>query len=405
MVDDFYEPTFSDYSSGVLRRWPVVLVAALIGVVVMLLAPVGRAVDDGAEVTFRVVDEQNLVDSIDLPVKFPAASATDKATRLQSEAVSAAIRDTLGTLPDFTVTSNEAAGILTATVTAPDPDTAREQAQGIADAFTAQQRATRQQTLTNLADTTEAQITSLQESLDAALEKVRTADDATRSALEVDYGRQSGALVTARSRLASIDKVAELTTGGVVANSAVSTIDGDPGWSPLTRIALGLVLGAIGGILVALVLVLIDRRLYRRVDVELVAAGVPVLGSTVDGPTEGARLAALAVAVRAHTSEAVTVLGVSDDEGVEALAAALRDEGIDVVAGRAVLGEPTEALPVASAVLLAVRAGRTTDDQLRSALTLLEDADSAPCGLVLTGVRAREVAAATAGLPRTATDG
>jgi capsular exopolysaccharide synthesis family protein len=199
-------------------------------------------------------------------------TSTDVLTELQlmtSAPVEAAVTRQLGSAPNVTAAEVGQTNVISVTATAASPARAALIANAYATAFVTYQRSV---TITNLA-AAEMQL-SRQITSTAAQAKALQSDPAAAA--------QVNALLSTETTLK--DELAQLQVNGAVATEAVQLVSpatapsGPSSPKPVRDALLGLLLGLLVGIGLALVLEHLDDTLYLKEDVERLTSGSRVLG-------------------------------------------------------------------------------------------------------------------------------
>ena len=398
MIDDFYEPTLGDYAAALWRRWWILAAGAVIGILLLQVAPIGGAGDYTSSVTIDVDDSRALAETLQLGlVPNRQVSATAESNRAVSEGTRNVFEAEAGRSISVTSSADESNGQFTLTVTADDPDQATEDAAAFAELVVARRDEQRSEELENAIAVTTAQLAEQTAERDRLAAELAAGGASPSEALVIQNTAAAEAVARLQQRLTGLGELASLAASSLTIAGEATESTQDAGWGNTTRVGIGLFLGLAGGAAVIIVLTATDRHLRRRRDVELVAGGTPVLG-VIDRAGDAGLVASTTTTLRLHLGDApVRVLAV-DDAIDSAEAARLLGPG----SPRELRGDGTvqdDAAGLADQevqVLVVANARRTTDAGLNAALTLLADLGLRTCGIVLIGVDRRDLPGAAA---------
>lgn len=403
MIDDFHEPTLGDYGTALWRRKWILAIGALVGAAVMLVAPIGRGGELNSSVTLEVHDLFSLVQSLQLGLpSVGKPSATAENARALSAASLAQFRQAAGRSASVAGTADESNNQFTLTFTGTTADRTMEDARLFTDLLVKRRTAEQRAELDAAIAVTRAQLESQTAELNRVAERDALSGSPSSQLLTI---RNASAASVSRlqERLSGLQEVADLSEAGLTVAADRSPATATPGWGLTKRLALGMVLGLVGAVVVVMILTATDRRLTRRRDVELVCGSTPVLG-VIDRAETAGLLASTGRALQQRVEGdggALRVLAVDSANDSFRLAALLRPfvgdgaltDGGDVLGHLA--GDPEQP---GEQVMLAANARTTTDDALNAALTVLSDLGVPVLGIVLIDVDPRAMPGAAASI-------
>lgn len=398
MIDDFYEPTLSDYAAALWRRWWILGIGALVGVVLLQIAPIGGAGSYTSSITIDVDDSRALAETLQLGlVPNRQASATAEANRAVSEATRNAFEAEQGHSISVSSSPDEPNGQFTLTVSADSAAEATEDAAAFAELALARRDAQRAAELSDAIAVTTAQLAEQTAERDRLAAELSAAGGAASESLTIQSTAAAEAVVRLQQRLTGLQELASLAGSSLGIAGAATDATQDAGWGTTTRVGLGLVLGLVAGATVVIVMTATDRHLRRRRDVELVAGTTPVLG-VIDRGGDAGLVASTATTLRQRAGAAtVQVLAVNDPaDATEAARLLGAGSGVELHAAGTVQADAAGLAGQGTEVLVVANARRSTDAALNAALTLLDDLGIAVCGIVLVDVDRRDLPGAAA---------
>ena len=345
-LDGFDEMSFSDLQHRVLRRWPVVVLGALVGLVAMFVTSSAGSGAFSHSVNIRFDDLRGAVTVLELPPDLGARPLVTPDAATIRELIDELERaDELG---DATVDAQplSAEGMIIVSATSSDPDEAAEAVERVVAAYEEHFLGERAGALRDLDAELAADLARIEDRTAEIGEPAGVARQVELLALE----QQRFATERQRQRI----EVAERMISGMVKPGEPERTSVDGGGRSLTRLAAGALLGAGVAVAILVVLAVTDRKVRRRRQVERLLPGVEFVGVVVRGPG----------------LEELTRLG-------RAVALRLADMGVAAVRP-VVLGDGrppewlAELLPVdeeADAVVVLVRSGSVSEDELSAAIS------------------------------------
>lgn len=408
MIDNFAEPTIGDYVRSVWRSKHWIAAAAVLGAIIASIAPIDSSATYSSNVTVTIDSESLYVKALDLQITgLGAASATAEMNRALLPAIVTAVEAKLGRDVSVAAAASETIGEITFTSSADTSDHAREDAEVYVQTFIASRVADQRSSVDTIIAALQPRLTSLRDER-AQLEERIGGLDPSQTQLATALGSELDALndrmASVDDRIAALERFSADTSAGLAQSSDPTDPVASSGPGRAVRAAIGLVVGALLAAVAVLARAFSDRSLRTRADVELTAPGVVVLGvipagvsSADSGWTSAAtdsidrRLAHLGI-----TGTDVALVPAGARSTVEDAVAALSGTtptlraSDSVITGDGDLGDARRA----DAVLVVVRSGATTDEELSATLTRLGDAEVTVAGIVLDGVDRRSLPAA-----------
>ncbi len=405
MVDDYYEPTLSDHVRALRRLWPLLVVPVFVGAILGFLVASGSGDPDyTSDSVVSVVDERFVVTSLDLQIaEISTPSATAAMNRALADDVGAVAAERAGESIDVVGVADESAGTFTLTVTAADPQTAVDQAAIYGEAALEVAATSRGEVLGQTAAALTRRIEELDVELAALRARLAGAEPSEVDSLNSEIEMAAQRRLEFGDRMAALESFQSTTTGGLRQLAPASDAE-ESGGGPSTAVLVvgGALFGALVGMGLVIVANLADRKIRSRIDVELNAPGLPVVGVLGRNDVMQDSPAAQALARRAEGSvESVVLIPAGshpvDPQLATETAKALEQFGppMGVSIGAAetlAFDDPSQG------VVVVAEAGVTTDDDLACRATELDDMGVNTLGLLLCGVDARDLPRAAAGL-------
>lgn len=418
MIDNFAEPTVGDYLRAIWRSKLWILAAAAIGAVAGAVLPIADSTSYASDVVLRVDSESLYVKALDLQITgLGATSATAEMTKALLPQIDSAVEERLGRSVSVSAAAKEGAGEVTFTSSASTADHAREDVETYVSTFVASRVDEQRTSVSKLVSALGTRAETLRGerlALEQRIAALPPEESQLAQALRSEFDALNVRIATVDDRVAALERFSDDTTAGLATTTSPTTPVASSGTSRPVRAAISFVLGAALAGLVILVRAFSDRSLRTRADVELTAPGVPVLG-VVPAEGQGADGGWADAAIESIDRR----LGSLD---IGAGGAALMPAGrgsverlADTLSGRLELrptpsviarnGTPAD-VQAPDAVVLVVRSGATTDDELGASLTRLRDAGVTVAGIVLDGVDRRSLpgAAISIGVASATTD-
>jgi hypothetical protein len=238
----------------------------------------------------------------------------------------------------------------------------------------------------------EATLAGFNEDLEAIDQQIAelTRNDPARDFLIVSRVQLQGDARDLEASLDSLEQYENFLETGLV--STIGLTIQEPG-SVIANVLVGILIMAILLIVIGYIVVILDNKVRRRLQLERIAPGVPVLGvlpNRIDTalPEVGTTRQSLEYFAREANVDGLAIIELSrpSDRDLVAELHARSDSGSELARDRS-----DQPLAIHAAYVLVARWGQTTEDQIASTVASLEASAPGRVGVILVGVPRRDL--------------